>query len=85
MFNITSYLEKFKQMEPPGDSVKIVAQDVIFGVIGVKIEKKEMCVKDSVLFLSVPSAVKNEVYMSKRGILERVNGLLKEKTIKDIR
>jgi len=85
MFNISSYLEKFKRMEPPGDSVKIVAQDVIFEVVGVKIEKNEMSVKDGVLFLSVPSAVKNEVYMSKRGILEKVNGLLKEKSLKDIR
>jgi hypothetical protein len=85
MFNISSYLEKFKRLEPPGDSVKIVAQDVIFEVVGVKIEKNEMSVKDSVLFLSVPSAFKNEVYMSKRTILEKVNGLLKEKTLKDIR
>jgi hypothetical protein len=85
MFNISSYLEKFKRLEPPGDSVKIVAQDVIFEVVGVKIEKKDMSVKDSVLFLSVPSIIKNEVYMNKRGILEKVNGLLKEKMIKDIR
>jgi hypothetical protein len=85
MFNISSYLEKFKRLEPPGDTVKSAAQDVIFESIGVKIEKKEMEVRDGILFLSVPSAVKNEIYMNKRGILEKVRGILNEKAVKDIR
>ena len=85
MFNISSYLEKFKHLEPQGDSVKNVAQSVIFELIGVKIEKKEMNVKEGVLFLSIPSVVKNEVYMNKRAILEKINNNLKEKAVKDIR
>ena len=85
MFNISSYLEKFKRLEPPGDSAKKASQQVIFETIGVKIDKKDMTVKDGVLFLSVPSIVKNEVYMNKRGILEKVKEILGEKTLKDIR
>ncbi|MCK9351297.1 MAG: DciA family protein [Candidatus Paceibacterota bacterium] len=85
MFNISSYLEKFKRIEPPGDTVKEAAQPAIFEAVGIKIDKQEMEVKDGVLFLLVPSAVKNEVYMNKRGILEKINNILKEKTVKDIR
>jgi hypothetical protein len=85
MFNIATYLEKFKKMEMPGDAVKCAAEKAIFESVGIKVEKKEMNVVDGVLFLTVPSIVKNEVYMSKRGILEKMRETLKEKAIKDIR
>ena len=85
MFNISTYLEKFKKIEAPGDSVKCAAEKAIFESVGIKIEKKEMNVVDGVLFLFVPSIIKNEVYMSKRGILEKMRMILGEKSIKDIR
>ncbi len=85
MFNISSYLEKFKRIEPPGDTVKEATQKIIFEVVGMKIEKNEMAVRDGVLFLSVPSTLKNEVYMNKRAILEKTSAILKEKVLKDIR
>ncbi|MCX6735667.1 MAG: DciA family protein [Candidatus Parcubacteria bacterium] len=85
MFNIATYLEKFKKMEAPGDTVKCAAEKAIFESVGIKIEKNEMNVVDGVLFLTVPSIVKNEVYMSKRSILEKMREILKEKAIKDIR
>jgi hypothetical protein len=85
MFNINSYLEKFKRLEPPGDTVKTAAVRIIFETIGVKVEKNEMNVKDSILFLSVSSSVKNEVYMNKKAILEKTRVLLGSKELKDIR
>ena len=85
MFNIATYLEKFKKMEPPGDSVKCAAEKAILEAVGIRIEKKEMTVVDGVLFLSVSSIVKNEVYMSKRGVLKKMRAILGEKAVKDIR
>jgi hypothetical protein len=85
MFNIATYLEKFKKLEPAGDTVKTASIQAIFEVVGVKIEKNEMNVRDGVLFLVIPSAVKNEVYMNKGAILEKIKEALGEKAVKDIR
>ncbi|MCX6738652.1 MAG: DciA family protein, partial [Candidatus Parcubacteria bacterium] len=60
-------------------------EKAIFESVGIKIEKSEMNVVDGVLYLTVPSIMKNEVYMSKRSILEKMREILKEKAIKDIR
>ncbi len=71
MFNISAYLEKFKKMEPEGDSAKRAAEKAIFETLGVKIEKKDMTTRNGVLHISAPAAIKNEIFMNKRGILQK--------------
>lgn len=85
MFNIGSYLEKFKRIEPPGDTVKNAAEMVFLEVVGVKIEKSEMTVKNGIIFLTVPAVVKNEVYMNKKRVIEKIGQLLGTSEIQDIR
>lgn len=85
MFNISSYLQKFQKMESPGDSEKKAAEKAISEIVGVSLERKTMNVINGVLYLTVSSAVKNEIYMNKRGILKKIEETLGENKVKDIR
>lgn len=71
MFNISAYLEKFKKIEPEGESAKRAAHKAIFETLGVKIEKKDMSIHNNTLHISAPAALKNEIFMNKRGILKK--------------
>lgn len=85
MFNISSYLEKFKKMEPEGDSAKRAAEKAIFETLGVKIEKKDMTARNGALHISAPAALKNEIFMNKRGILRKAQESAGMRAVGDIR
>ena len=85
MFNINTYLEKFKKMEPEGESAKRATEKAIFETLGVKIEKKDMTEKGGVLHISAPAALKNEIFMNKRGILQKAQESAGTRAVGDIR
>lgn len=71
MFNISHYLEKFKKIEPKGDSVKYAVHEAIFETLGVRVEKRDISIKDNTLHISVPASLKNEIFMNKQRILQK--------------
>jgi hypothetical protein len=85
MFNISVYLEKFKKIEPEGDSAKRAAEKAIFETLGVKIERKDMSVRNNTLHISAPAALKNEIFMNKRGILQKAQDGAGRQALGDIR
>lgn len=85
MFNISSYLEKFKKMEPEGELAKRTAQNAILETLGVNIPNTDANVRDGVLHISAPAAVKSEIFMNKRGILKKTRETSGVRAIKDIR
>lgn len=85
MFNISAYLEKFKTMEPEGDSMKQAVHKAVFETTGIKIEKKDMTARNGIIHISAPAALKNEIFMNKREILKRSIGSRKNGELQDIR
>jgi hypothetical protein len=85
MFHINTYLEKFKKMEPEGDSAKRAAEKAIFETLGIKVGRKDISVKNTVLHISAPAALKNEIFMNKRGILQKTKEMAGTRSISDIR
>lgn len=85
MFNVSSYLEKFKKMAPAGDQEKRAAEKAIFESVGIHIEKESLRVSGGILYISASGALKNEVYMNKSGILKKIQEILGDGRIKDIR
>jgi hypothetical protein len=85
MFNISTYLEKFQKIEPEGESVKRAAKSVILETFGVCVEKKDMAVRNGVLHISTAAALKNEIFMNKRGILKKTQETSRERSLGDIR
>lgn len=85
MFNISAYLEKFKKIEPEGESAKRVAEKAIFETIGVKVERKEISVRNNTIHISAPAAIKNEIFMNKREILQKARDGAGTRIVGDIR
>ncbi len=78
-------MEKFQKMEPPGDSEKKAAMRAISEIVGVSVERKSLNIINGILHVSVSSALRNEIYMNKRGILKKMEEILGENVVKDIR
>lgn len=72
MFNISSYLEKFKNIGQEEKSVKETILFVIKEVTGVVVEGKNIKIKNREVSLSVSPAVKNTIYIKKDIILNRI-------------
>ena len=84
MFNITSYLEKFKNLGQGERLVKEMICLVIGEVVHIDLTPAEVQVKNGEVLLKVSPAVKNVIYIKKEAILKK----LREKTeqpIDDIR
>jgi len=80
MFNISVYLEKFKNLGQREGLIKNEILFVIKEVVGVDIDPKKIKTKNGGLFLGVSPAIKNTIYIKKDLILNK----LKERGIKNI-
>jgi hypothetical protein len=85
MFNISSYLEKFKKIEPEGDSAKRATEKAIFETLGVRVERKDMSVRNNTLHISATASLKNEIFMNKGGILKKAQSGVRRGDLGDIR
>ena len=85
MFNVASYLEKFKKMEPDGDTEKRAVQKALLEKTGISVEKSTMRISGGVVYLNISGILKNEVYMNKNSVLVAIYNTLGDKRIKDIR
>lgn len=87
MFNIGNFLEKFRNITPPDKFVKDVLIDVVKETANIDIEKENLDVRNGVIFISIDSIIKNEIFLKKAEIMKNLTEKLKEykKTIRDIR
>ena len=69
MFNISSFLEKFKKF----DQKKILQieniQRSIESVVGVKIDKKDLVIKNGILRVQGSPALRQEIFLKKEYLL----------------
>ncbi|MFB6305872.1 MAG: hypothetical protein ABEH43_02590, partial [Flavobacteriales bacterium] len=65
MKDISSYLDKFKEMSAPGGVVKEIAAEVIEDVCGVKIKKNDISYQNNVIFINISGAPKNRIFIKK--------------------
>ena len=85
-FNIENYLNKFRNIKPPKDSVKAEAVLIIKDLFGVLLESKDMNYRSGTLFIkSKDPVLKNEIFIKKAKILELLSKKLGSKSPKDLR
>lgn len=86
MENISSFLNKFKNIVPPERFVKEVFIRVVSNVANITILEKEITVKKNILHIQMSSLKKNELFLHKEKLLDELNKELKsyKKVIKDI-
>lgn len=85
MQNINSFLEKFKKLLRYNKEIKETIKGVIKEKIGVELDDKDIKIQNKVLYIKTTPYVKNEIFIKKDIILEKLNSLLDKKSPKDIR
>ena len=80
MFNISQYLEKFKNIGQGERQIKEVIVLCIKNIVGIEIEGKNIIIKNGEVIIKASPAIKNAIYIKKEDILQR----LKEKGIENV-
>lgn len=85
MFNLKDLLVKFKSIQDPSEKKKVII-GILNEIIGAEILKNnEIETRNHILFLKAHSAVKNKIFMQKKNVVEKINNVLPEECIVDIR
>ena len=84
MFNISSFLEKFSKSIKSSELEKEKILEVIEKVTQIKINPKEVEIKDFVVHIKSSPAVKNKVFINKEKILKELS-LSSQTKIVDVR
>lgn len=86
MFNISDFLEKFKNITPPDKFIKDELIGAVRDIVCIDIKKDDINVRLGTVFLSVDPIIKNEIFLRKKEVLESLKERLKvyKKTIKSL-
>ncbi len=68
--SINSFLEKFKQILGSEAGIRDTIIRIVEERLGIKIDSKDVTIKNGVLEIKGPAYLKNEIYMQREEILE---------------
>lgn len=85
VFNINLFLEKFKNLTPPDDFLRVQIVEAAREVAGVAIRKEDVRIQNRIVFITTTPIAKNELYIKKTALLERLKTLAPKGEIVDIR
>lgn len=84
MFNISSYLEKFKNLKDPKKDIQEISF-IIGSILGFEIPDNSVRLQNNIIFFKGDNSYKTEIFLKKEIILENINQKLPKLFIKDIR
>ena len=84
MFNIDDFLGRFKKIEPPDNTIRCYVSDVLFSVLNIKIKKQDIKIKNNIVYIKTNNIVKNEIFLNKQTILNKLNDKLNRNKINNI-
>jgi len=83
--SISSLLERYKHLRPPNESVRKAVVEILARECKAEITIDNVAVKNKIVYLTLGSSAKMEVFFKKKKILEELKGLLGEECPTDIR
>jgi hypothetical protein len=83
--NLASYLSKFKNISPPGDTIKKELVSILENKLNINIEKKDISIKNNTIILKTNPTIKNEVFLHKTNVLQELNNTPSGSGMRDIR
>jgi len=85
--NVSSFLGKFTNLTPPERFIKDSFIIIAAEMTGITLKKEEIDVRGDTLYIKLHSVAKNELFLQKDALLQRLNQELQQykKVIKDIR
>lgn len=73
MFNISIYLDKFKNIESKSSGLKNSIIDSINKILKINIDKKDVEIRNGVVYLKVNPVVRNEIFINKVNIIKELS------------
>jgi hypothetical protein len=83
MINLSSYLEKFKNLKDPKED-KIIICRLISETAGVEVKEKEIKIQNKTLFIQGSMLSKNRIFLQKEAVLKKINESLPDLQVKEI-
>lgn len=83
MFNLSNYLDKFKNIKDPKEDKSVIAS-IILESANVTISEPDISLEKNVIHIRGNSVSKSRIYMKKEEILAKIGELLPDLKITDI-
>ena len=83
MFNIATYLEKFKNIGSSENSIKDIIISSLNEILKITVTRKEIRLQNGTAYIQTSPLVKNQLYIKKDSILSHISQ--KTDKVKDIR
>lgn len=83
MFNLSTFLERFKDLKDPKEDKSLISQ-VIFEETGVTLLNENISLSRGVIKLNVGSVVKSAIFMKKEPILIKIQDRLSGTKIENL-
>ena len=85
MRNIAYYLEKFKKFSPPDDYLKNSIKQILESEMEIFIGKENIEIRQGVIYIKESPLIKNEIFLKKDFILEKIKDSAGKRMVKDIK
>jgi len=82
---LSNHLSKYRNITPPDDFTREYVSKILKKKLKISINKKQISIRNNVLYIETEPVYKNEVFLKKEKLLEAINEISKKKIIKDIR
>ena len=85
MFNIQTFLERFKKITPPDAELRTHLSRAIKEVVGVDVAEVNIQIKNNIANLKIKPLYKSEIFIKKEKILAMMEKEIGKKILNDIR
>lgn len=82
---ITSLLERIRSITPPDETIRQRIVSIVEDVLRFKLDKKDIVIRNLVVYIKTPPVIRSEIFMNKKFILESLKQEFGNKAPLDIR
>ena len=83
---ISDLLQKFKHITPPDITVRKSAVDIIKTTTNIELDKKDISIKNGVVYIKTQPIYKNEIFINKQKIIKKLQERVGDNVfVKDLR
>lgn len=83
MFNLSSYLEKFKNLKDPKENKNVMVR-IMADVADVSITEKDLSIQKGTVYIISTAFIKSRIFIKKEEILKKIQEELPNLRIKEI-
>lgn len=85
MFSLNIFLEKFKNITPPDEAIRLLLAEMVKEETGIEVSKKNISIRNNIAYIKTTPIYKNEIYIQKGKIILKIKESFVGKNIIDIK